>query len=82
MRVIEVPEELMEKAKQVLYLEEAVKRVITELTKEIVKNHFDVVSLWNDVQQEALKQGIVKQEDEIINFDYITNKFMLIKKSS
>ena len=81
MRVIEVPEGLMEKAKQVLYLEEAIKRVINELTKEIVKNHFDVVSLWNDVQQEAIKQGIIKQEDESITFDYITNKFMLVKKA-
>lgn len=80
MKIIEVPEELIVRAKQVLYLEEAIKTIIRELTKEIVKNHFEVVALWNDVQQEAAKQGIVKQEDEVFNFDYITSKFLVIKK--
>ena len=81
MKIIEVSEELIVRAKQVLYLEEAIKTVIRELTNEIVKNHFDVVDLWKDIQTEAEKQGIIKQEDESITFDYITNRFLVVKKA-
>lgn len=80
MKVIEVPEELIIRARRYLYLQDAVKMVIKELTQEIVKNHFEVVKLWNDVTMEALKQGIVKKEDEAFNFDYISEKFMVVKR--
>lgn len=79
-KIIEVPPEMTVRAQQVLYLGEAVKTIIRELTKEIARNHFDVVALWNDVQKEAIKQGITKQDDEIYNFDYITSKFLVTKK--
>lgn len=80
MKIIEVPEEMVVRAQRVLYLQDAVKTIIRELTNEIVKNHFDVVALWNDIQQIAATQGIVKHENEAFTFDYITSKFLLDKK--
>ncbi|HHT9136822.1 MAG TPA: hypothetical protein ACFYEK_06185 [Candidatus Wunengus sp. YC60] len=80
MRVINVSEELVVRAHNTLYLEEAIKTIINGLVKEIVKSHLDVLQLWKDVETEATKQGIVKQPDEAFNFDYVTSKFTLTKK--
>jgi hypothetical protein len=80
MRVVNVPEEMVVRAQNTLYLEDAIKTLINSLTKEIVKSHLDVLKLWKDVETEAAKQGIIKQPDEMFNFDYVTEKFTLIKK--
>jgi len=82
MKIIEVSEELRVRAKQVLYLESAVQNVIRSLTEQIVKNHFDVVALWKDVKDEAERQGIVQEEDEMASFDYVTEKFMIVKRAT
>ena len=80
MKIIEVSEELRVRAKQVLYLESAVQNVIRSLTEQIVKNHFDVVALWKDVKDEAERQGIIQEEDEISCFDYISERFIVVKR--
>ena len=74
MKIIQVPEEMRVRARQVLYLKDAVDHVIQQLTKEIVKNHFEVKALWKDVQAEAVKQGIYEKD---ITFDYVTETFIV-----
>ena len=80
MKIIEVPEELRVRARQVLYMEPAIQNIIRSLTQEIVKNHFEVTTLWNDVKIEMDKQGIMQEEDEITSFDHVTEKFMVIRR--
>ena len=79
-RLVPMSEEMVDRAKRVLYLTEAVQNVIKELTKEIAKNHKDVVQLWNDVEIEAGKRGFPKGEGEIYIFDYITETFRITTK--
>ena len=80
MKVIEVSEELRVRAKQVLYLESAVQNVIRSLTEQIVKNHFDVVALWKDIKNEADRQGVFQEEDEITCYDYVAERFIVVKR--
>ena len=75
-----MPEELIVRAKQVLAYEEIAKRVIATLTMEIVKNHQEVIRLWNDVKAEVERQGIGLGKDETLNYDYIVDKFTIIKR--
>ena len=81
-KIINVPEELVIKAKTVLGLDEAIQRVIRGLVDEIVKNYSETVRLWKEVQIEAEKQGIVKQDGDNFTFDHISEKFIFVKKEA
>lgn len=81
-KIINVPEELIVRAKAVLGLDEAIQRVIRGLVDEIVKNYPKTVQLWRDVQTEAEKQGIIKQDGDNFTFDHISEKFLFVKKEA
>ena len=78
-KYLTVPEGLVQKARNVLYFKEAIRTIMREMMKEVAKNHGESVKVWEEVKLEALKQGMKLEPDEGFSFDYITDKFFVIK---
>lgn len=78
-KYLSVSEGLVQKARNVLYFKEAIRTIMKEMMKEVAKNHGESVKLWEEVKQEATKQGITLEQDEGFSFDYISDKFFVIK---
>lgn len=74
-----MPDEIIARARNVLYFREAIQSMLREFMKESAKNYSETAKLWSDVEKEAQRLGIVKAQDEIFTFDYITDTFMLVK---
>ena len=78
MQIINVPEEYIIEARETLYFEDAVKNIVKSLVDEMVAKHFQIAKLWAKVEVEALKQGIVKTENQAMKFDHISSTFQII----
>jgi hypothetical protein len=80
MQTLNLPSTLTTRAKETLYIREAIDTIINSLTAKIVVNHYEVVQLWHDVEVELSNQGITALPNETITFDHITEQFKIVVK--
>ena len=78
-KYLTISEGLTQKARNILYFKEAIRTVMRELMKEVAKNHAESVKIWEEVKQEAIKQGITLEAEEGFQFDYITDRFFIVR---
>ena len=77
-QLLNVSDELIERAKKVFARKTAIQDSMKELIEERVKNHLEHNQVWQEVQKEIEKQGINAKIEEV-QFNTIVDKFLVVK---
>ena len=82
-KILNMPEDLIQRGKAVLALQGQMKHLIREMMKalamELAKNNIDAARLWKEVEEESKKQGITLEPDEGFFFNYVIDKYYISK---